>query len=269
MAAAGREDPDRLMFGMQVKRIREQRGWSREELGDQMGFSPSTVSNIENGYRSATPDQAKALDAAFGLPAFFELEEARFHRLPFSAGLVPFVPAEAKANVLKIYEPLVVPGLLQTDEYMRAILSRHADATPELVNERAAGRLDRQLVLKREHPPRMWVLIDKGVLHREIGSKKVMVAQLSRLLEAAESPDVVLQVMTDTAHCGLSGAFAIAELPAGKRIGYLENAIDGAATEDPGVIAELEWIFGVLMAESLRSRDSIALLEEALKQWME
>lgn len=264
----GRDDPDRMLFAEQLRAMREQRGLSRDDLAAGIGHTGSTVANIETGYRAPTSDQAKALDHAFALPGVFERLESRLHGLPFSAGFRPFAPYEAEASVIRVYETTIVPGLLQTEDYARAILESHPDVTAERVQERLDGRMDRQKILTRDAPPppRLWVLLDDAVLRREIGSRKVMEGQLRHLLDVASRPGVTVQVITETTHCGLSGAFNIAETPA-RRIAYLETIADGMTTEDADVVADLELRFDVLRTDSLRGRESMALLEKVLEEW--
>lgn len=140
--------------------------------------------------------------------------------------------------------------------------------TPERVQERLEGRLDRQTILARETPPppRLWILLDGAVLRREIGSRKIMEGQLRHLLDMSARPGVTVQVITETTHCGLSGAFNIAETPA-RRVAYIETIADGMTTEDPAVVVDLELRFDVLRTEALRGRESLALLERVLEEW--
>ena len=128
--------------------------------------------------------------------------------------------------------------------------------------------MDRQQVLTREtpSPPRLWVLLDEAVLHREIGSRKVMGDQLRHLADLAQRPGVTVQILTDTTHCGLHGAFSIAETSA-LRVVYIESIADGTTTEDPSVVSELELRFDVLRTEALRGKESLTLLERVLEEW--
>ncbi len=128
--------------------------------------------------------------------------------------------------------------------------------------------MDRQPILAREAPPppRLWILLDGAVLRREIGSRKIMEGQLRHLLDMSARPGVTVQVITETTHCGLSGAFNIAETPA-RRVAYLETIADGMTTEDPAVVVDLELRFDVLRTEALRGRESLALLERVLEEW--
>jgi transcriptional regulator with XRE-family HTH domain len=256
------------MFGEQLRAMREKRGWSRDELGEMIGHTGSTIANIETAYRAPTLEQARSFDRAFDLPQVFERMEERLHGLPFSAGFRPFAPYEAEALVLRTYENTIVPGLLQTEDYARAILETHPDVTPDEVQERLDGRMARQRILTREspRPPRIWALLDAAVLRREIGSRKLMEGQLRHLLDLAQRPGITIQVLTVTTHCGLHGAFTIAETPS-RRVSYIETIVDGMTSEDQGATVDLELRSDVLRTESLRGGESIALLEKVLEEW--
>jgi transcriptional regulator with XRE-family HTH domain len=145
-----------MLFAKTLRKHREKRGLSREELAAEVHHSASTIANVETGYRAPTVEQARDFDEFFDTPGTFVDLEGRLHGLPFSAGFRPFKDVEAECVVLKLYEPLLVPGLLQTEDYMRAVFETHPGVTPELVDERTAGRLARQGVLARESPPRVW-----------------------------------------------------------------------------------------------------------------
>jgi len=115
--------------------------------------------------------------------------------------------------VLRWYEPLVVPGLLQTEEYARAIPSARPDGNLDDLEEQVAARLARQAILDRTGAPQLWCILDEGVLHRAIGGSKVMRSQLYRLAEVAEHPKTTIQVIRSAgAHAGLLGGFIIADL---------------------------------------------------------
>jgi Domain of unknown function (DUF5753) len=162
---------------------------------------------------------------------------------------------------------LLVPGVVQTENYMREVFNVHPDVTPPLVNERTTGRLNRQKTLGQEGAPRLWVILDKSVLEREIGSRKVMEEQLRHLIDLAQRPGVTIQVITDTTHCGLSGAFYLAETKSGHRVAYLETAADGTTTEESEVVLDLELRFSTLMTVALRARESLTFLERMLDEW--
>jgi hypothetical protein len=170
---------------------------------------------------------------------------------------------------LRIFENTIVPGLCQTEDYARAILESHPDVTPERAQERLEGRMDRQRILTRDMPPppRLWVLLDEAVLRREIGSRKAMEGQLRHLADMAQRPGITIQVLTETTHCGLHGAFSLAETPT-RRVVYLESIADGTTTEDPSVVVDLELRFDVLRTDALRGKESLTLVERVAEEWM-
>lgn len=260
-----RDDPDRKLFGNLIRKLREQRGLSRDQLGAEIGHTGSTIGNIESGYRAPTPEQAKSLDRAFGLPAVLEELENRLHGMPFSAGFRPFAPYEAEATVIHVFETTIIPGLLQTADYARAILATHPNVTPELVEERLNARLERQKILQRDQPPQLWVLLDEMVLHREIGGPKIMTDQLRHLAHSAGQPGITVQILATRTHSGVTGSFNIAETP-GRRVGYVENVLDGTTAEDAATVSELELRLGTLRTESLRGSESLALIERVLDE---
>ena len=250
--------------------MREHAGLSRDELGKQIGYTGSTIANIETMYRAATADQARRLDAAFGLPGIFERIEERLHGVPFSAGFRPFQPHEAEAAELRLFQHTLLPGLLQTEDYARAVLSKHPNATAEEISERVAGRLNRQVILDRAVPPPpvLWVLLDENVLRREIGSPKIMHEQLLHLVELSQRPNITIQVISRIgAHPGLHGAFAIAETQDHRTIVYLETAADGQTVEDPGTAADMALMFDTLRTEAYKGSETLALIERVAEEW--
>jgi transcriptional regulator with XRE-family HTH domain len=263
----GRDDPDRVLFAKTLRKHREKRGLSREELAAEVHHSASTIANVETGYRAPTAEQARDFDEFFDTPGTFADLEGRLHGLPFSVGFRPFRDVEAECVVLKLYEPLLVPGVQQTEDYMRALFETHPGVTPGLVDERTAGRLARQGVLARESPPRVWCILDQYVLKREIGSRKTMAGQIRHLIDVARRPNVTIQVITDTTHCGLSGAFYLAETKSGQRVAYLETSADGSTTEEPDTVLDQETRFATLMTVALRARESLEFLERMLDEW--
>lgn len=255
-----------MLLGNLLRKMREQVGMSREDLGTAIGHTGSTIANIETGYRAPTPDQARRLDRVFKQPGTFEDLENRLHGLPFSSGFRPFAPYEAEASVVRIFESTLVPGLLQTSEYARAILTTHPGATPDLVEERLQGRLERQRILDREHPPQVWILLDAAVLYREIGSRKIMASQLRHLVHMAERPNITVQIITVKTHSGLTGAFNLAEIP-GRHVGYMETIADGVTVEESDLVSTLELRFDTLRTEALRGTESLALMERVLEEY--
>jgi transcriptional regulator with XRE-family HTH domain len=268
--AVSRGDPDRALFADELRAMRKQRGWSRDELGEMINFSGSTVGNIEAGLRAPTRDQAVRLDEAFGTPGTFGRLEGRLRGVPFSSGFRPFQPYEAEAGVLRWFEHSLVPGLFQTEDYARAILGVNPGTSAEDVKERVAARMARQSVLFREDPapPYVWAVVDEHVLNRDIGDPAVMLSQVEHMADLARMPRITIQVIP-SGRPGSRGAFVIAETGRSPAIVYLENASQGQTVEDPDVVAEMTLMFDALRTEALTGGASLTLIEEATGRWKE
>jgi hypothetical protein len=173
---------------------------------------------------------------------------------------------EAESTALRWYEPLVVPGLLQTEDYARAIFTAHLNGDADDLDERVAARMARQAVLERAGSPQLWCVLDEGVLHRAIGGSKVMRSQLYRLADMADHPKVTIQIIPGAiAHAGLLGHFVIADLAGKPPMVYLETALEGQVTDSPSVMAHVALSFDRLRAEALpggTSRDLIRRVAE-------
>ncbi|MGH3186310.1 MAG: helix-turn-helix domain-containing protein [Streptosporangiaceae bacterium] len=198
MSPLRERDPSGLsLFADEMKAGREQRGWSQAELAERIPYSLSTISMVEALHRVPTRELALHLDTAFGTPGTFARLEARLRDLPFPASFRPFAAYEAEATALYAFQHSLVPGLLQTPDYARAVLATRPNTTDDELDNLVAARLARQGVLTRVDPPAplLWALIDEGVLHRPISSAEVMHDQLMYLVEVSRRPNVTVQVV--------------------------------------------------------------------------
>ncbi|MGC9667483.1 helix-turn-helix domain-containing protein [Planosporangium sp. 12N6] len=198
----------RIVLGAQLRRFREAAEISRAEAGYSIRGSESKISRLELGRVGLKERDVADLLAMYGIDeerraALLEMvkrsnEPGWWHRY---TDLMPdwfhdYVGLEEDASRILTYEVQFVPGLLQTEDYARAIVSH---GRPELagqdVERRVALRMQRQKVLARPGAPRVWAVIDESVLHRPIGGRNVMLAQLDHLLELTRQPQVTLQVV--------------------------------------------------------------------------
>jgi len=266
---ASYNENDREMFADELKAARAQKGWSVAEVADRIGFSPSTIKNIESGQRAPTPEQAELLDQAFGTPGTFARTERRMRGVPFSAGFRPFAPHEQGARTIKTAHHSVLPGLYQTSDYALAGLKVHPETEDDVAKERLAARLERQAILFRSDPPppRMISLLAEHVLHANIGGPAIMAAQLEHVLELARMPRITIQVIPDQVHSGLNGAFAIAEADQLPHTVFLETALGGQVIESPDAAEAMTVLFDALRAEALTSSASLEAIKEAAQQW--
>jgi transcriptional regulator with XRE-family HTH domain len=204
------DPPAALMaFAEELRAWREKAGMSRDELAARVSYSPSLIAMIETGRRSPSRKLAELLDEVFGTPGAFARHEKRLRDVPFPASFRPFTVYEAEATALRWYEHSLVPGLLQTGGYARAVLSTRPNSTEDEIEELVAARMARQEVLVREDPPSplLYVLLDEGVLHRPVAMPEVMRDQVTHLVGLSQRHGVTIQVVPYTAggHSGLLG----------------------------------------------------------------
>jgi len=265
-----RRDPDKsalTAFADELRAYRALAGLSRDELAEKLAYSPSLVAMIETARRTPSRDFAGRCDQALGTPGTFARLEERLRSVPFPVSFRPFAAHEAVAVSLRSFEHSLVPGLLQTPEYARAVLGTRPNTSQDEIEDLVAARLARQDVLAREDPPLLWVLIDEGVLYREVGPVEVMYGQLLHLAEMSRRPNITIQVVPYSAgaHSGLLGAFVIAEVDDTPPIAYLDTAAEGETIEEPSVVAQVLLTFDSLRSEALphgASRDMIMRVAE-------
>ncbi len=263
----------RQVFGGMLRYYREQAGVSRAELARQISKSVSLVQAIELGQRAPTPEVTGDLEAALSAGgALARLREEIGDGLgyqAFPAWFQDWAAKEAEAATVRWFEPLIVPGLLQTPDYARAIFRTRFKITSEEIEERVAARMRRQEILARDDPAALWVILDEWVLRRPVGGRHVMVEQVNRLIEAARLPHIVIEVIPADvgAHEGVTGAFALADFEDAPSVGYQEGAVRGQPVEERKDVASLDLTWDILRGEALPRAASLAALEEAAKSW--
>lgn len=261
-----------VFFASQLKRLREAKGWSQEALGKRIGYSGEMVSKVETGKNRPSPEFAAAADTAFpemgGLFADLMKEAEKSHSV-YPAWFQSWVDAEKRATVLRWWEPLLVPGLLQTVEYAEAVFDawRAVDGTAD-TETNVALRLARQDIFDRPAPPSFGVIIDESVLYRRVGSAKVMHNQLLHIAEMSERPRVSVQVLpVDVGeHVGLLGAFIIASFPDIPGMVYLETHDEGTISREPARVERMMVTFDTLRVDALGARASRDLIRKVAEE---
>jgi transcriptional regulator with XRE-family HTH domain len=272
VVSQGVGNPHRVL-GKMVRFYREQAGLSRAEVAGRICKSVPLVQAIELGERSATDQVASDLDAALSAGgALAKLREEMRNGLGyqvFPAWFQEWAQKEAEAATLRYFQPLVVPGLLQTAGYARAIFRTELVTTDEEIDEQVGARMKRQEALTRSSPPMVWVIVDEGAVRRQIGGQPVMSEQLDRIVKAARQPNVVVQVIPASlgAHRGLESGFAIADFADGPSLGFREGAGGGHMVEDSAGLRVLDRIWDTLRGDTLPRAASLSLLEEAAASW--
>jgi transcriptional regulator with XRE-family HTH domain len=273
------------VLGRQLRGLRERAGISREQAADLLHVAPATIRRMETAEVALKIPYVQMLLPAYGLPdedvgAFLRLTgEAnepgwwqRYHDvLPEWFG--GYVSLEESAQTIRSYEPHFVPGLLQTEDYAREVLTAGSVGrnAPDSVDGHVALRLERQAMLRKPGAPVFWVVMDETVLLRPVGSPAVMRAQFDRLLDASELPNVTLQIaeLSSGHHPGTYSPFvllrfAVPEVPDMVYVEYLTGAI---YLDQPEEVQEHKETMDrmVVHAESAkRSRDILARLRRGV-----
>ena len=266
----------RRRLGAELRRLREAAGLTIDRVAEELECSPSKVSRIETGQVSATPRDVRDMLGLYGvedarLEAMVQVaREARqrgwwqkFVDVP--DGVPAYVGLETAATSIDVYMALLVPALLQTPDYARAVIAAvRPDLPRSEIDRRVELRLRRQDLLGQERPPRMRVLLDDTVLRRPVGGPAVMAAQRRRLLADADRPAVTLQVLEVAAgaHAGMDGPFTIFGFPAPaeRDVVALDSAADALYLENPEDLRRYRRVFDLLLPAALTPEASAALI---------
>ena len=256
-----------VLFAEELKLARARSGLSQSQLAERIGYSASLVAKIETCRGAPTKDFATRSDETLGTGGLLARVQRHVGTAPFPSWFRPFVEYEATAKSLRLFEHVLIPGLLQTEDYARAVLSTRPNTTDEETDQLVRARLARQGILARSDPPLLWVVLDEGVLNRQIGDKAVMSAQLHHLAQMSQRPNITVEVVPYSAggHMGLLGAFVIAEFEDETAIVYLETAAGGQIAEQPSMISEVKLTYDALRSESLPRRVSLELIMKAVE----
>ncbi|MGY5130694.1 helix-turn-helix domain-containing protein [Streptomyces nigrescens] len=257
----------RHYFGSEQRRHRERAKLSLVQLADIVNFSKSTLARVEPAELMPPPELPAALDAAFGTEQYFhglyELAKREAHPDQYRR----FMDFEARAEVIEVYEPQAVPGLLQTRGYAQAFVSCLDGLSEEQVEQRVNARMSRQDRLRSDSPPYRWAIIDEAVLRRQMGSGECTNKQLARLLEQVDTPDSKVQVMPFSAglHPLMGGALNLLTLPDGSTVAYEEGNKTAHLYEDLEAVKKWRREYEVLRANSLSLAESAELIRKVME----
>ncbi|MEV3931873.1 MULTISPECIES: helix-turn-helix transcriptional regulator [unclassified Streptomyces] len=257
----------RRRLGQELRRLREIKGMTAEEVAERLLVSQSKISRLENGRRSISQRDVRDLCGVY------EVEDHRvvdslmqmakdsrqqgwwhaFGDIPYSV----YIGLETDAESLRVYEPQIVPGLLQTRSYAEALINGALpEAPPSDIEKRVNVRARRQdRVNAPEHPLRLWAVIDESALRRLVGGKQVMIEQLEHLVEQSQLPHVTVQVLPFDmgAHPGINGQYAILEFPdaADSSVVYIEGVTSDLYLEKANDVQRYSVMYEHLRAQAL------------------
>jgi hypothetical protein len=276
----------RIMLGGQLRRMREAAKISRADAGWQIRASESKVSRMELGRVGFKERDVSDLLELYGLTD--EIERVRLMELARAANnpgwwsrygdVMPnwfanYVGLEVAAKLIRTYEVLFVPGLLQTEAYARAVVQLGKSYLPPAeIEQRVALRVTRQQILTRANPARLWVVIDESVLRRPIGGRDAMCEQIEQLLKVSQQPNVTLQVMpfSSVGYPGAGGAFTIMRFPEGDLpdVVYIEHAASALFLDKLEDLDEYAAIMEALTIAAAPVSDTPRILQDALAEML-
>ena len=272
----------RMLVGAKLRRLRTDLGLSREEAAEAIRASEWKIHRLENGqvgfkerdladlldlYQVSDPEEVSELLAMAreaNTPGWWQ----RYTDV-LPQWFRAYVDLESAATLIRTYEGQLVPGLLQTDDYMRAVIhGAHLDESAEEVGRRVRLRMARQTLLTREHPPRLWAVVDEAALRRPVGGREVMRGQLERLIEAAKLPNVTLQVLgfDAGAHPGMVGSFTVLRFPDQELpdVVYLEHLTSASYLSKPEEVDRYLHVMESICVRAAPPDQTVELLDQIL-----
>lgn len=265
----------------ELKRLRDGAGLNVDEAGRRAGLSGPTLSRIESGKRGMTVDEVEKLLDTYQVPVpqqreYLEMAERAAERgwwQAYGSALTDAtqtqIALEEDATTITNFEPVVVPGLLQTAAYARAVISTGWVQAAREIEAKVAARMARQAILTKPDPPRLVAILDEAVLHREVGDRAVMARQLRHLVDTAGAqPNVTILVIPFTAgaHAAVEGSFAIMEFGVEPGAVLLEGKTADLFLEEDDEIAAYQDTASRLRQSALGVDDSVALIEQVLRE---
>ncbi len=257
-------------WGAELRRLRVAAGMTQRELGRRTSYSASYIGHVETARRPPSREFAIVCDKVFGtdtLTPLWDLIEEDAHPTWFR----PYMELERQARTIRFWAPLLIPGLVQTPDYARALIrTSNPRWTADQVEEAVASRMRRKDVLFREDPPELLVILDEATLLRPIGGPHVMRAQLEYLLDLVETRErtsIQLVPLTMHMHAGLTGPIVVTSFRGQPDVVYLESAWRGEVITDPDGVEELTSRFDAIRVLAVPQPTSLAMIRKACEQW--
>jgi transcriptional regulator with XRE-family HTH domain len=248
------------IWGRELRHYRQAAGLTQEELAAEIHFSTPLISGVETGRLPATPEFAEACDQALktGGALVRLLDWRKEERFP--SWFRAWVPEEERATLLRTFQLSVVYGLLQTDDYARALLDDDESAV--------AARLERQRILTRTDPPppTLHCVLDESVLYRDIGGPKVMRDQLMHMVEIVVADQVTVQIVRARKHKGISGSFVLATLNDKTEVAYVETITGGQVMGGADDLATVTLAWESIRSRALPDDMSIELIKRTVEE---
>ncbi|MFJ4503977.1 Scr1 family TA system antitoxin-like transcriptional regulator [Streptomyces sp. NPDC088864] len=256
------------LVGALVARFRIAAELTQRQLAEQTCTQPETIASIEQGRRALQLPLARRMDTLLDTKGALA---TAVENLP-EVDLIPawaeeYMDLEREALALSWYDNQVVPGLLQTEAYARAVFRNRVPVfSEEMIRDQTAGRLERQEILRREQPPTISFVIWEPVVRLQLIDDEEHTEQLRHLRRCASLPGICLQVLPldRRTHAGLDGPFTLLETPDYQRIAYSETQRGSLLVSDPDEVSILAQKYAMLRAQALNPEETVGLLDRLL-----
>ncbi|MFV0136266.1 helix-turn-helix domain-containing protein [Streptomyces sp. HMX87] len=252
-------------YGFELRRHREAAGLTQRQLGDIVNYTGSLVGQIETARKLPTREFSERVDAALGTGGLLSRLVDLVMRSQLPAWFQQVAELEARATEICTFQTHMIHGLLQTDAYVRSVLSA-LDETD--LDDRTAVRLSRQRIFEKGEPPVFWMVISEAALHQEIGDREIMRGQLTHLLSFEGNPRTNVQVLPFSAgaHAGLTGSFNLYRFTGDPTIVYTEGYGTGHPTANPDTVKDCSLRYDHLRAAALSLKDSAELIRRMMEE---
>jgi transcriptional regulator with XRE-family HTH domain len=253
--------------GRQIKMWRERAGLKQSELGQAIGYGEEQVSSVERGRRVPKPEFLDGADEVLGAGGMLVAFKEDVERARYPKKVRDLTKLEANAVVMEAYCTHNIQGLLQTEDHTRAMYRmRRPLLDEETIERNVAGRMARHAVFGRWPAPLMSFVQEEVTLRRPLGGRAVWRTQLEHILEIGELRNVEIQVMpTDREeHGGLSGEIRLLDPKNGPKVGHVEAQSFSRFITDRDQVRQLEAQYGIIRAQALTPRESLAFIEKIL-----
>lgn len=260
----------RERYGEELRSRREAAGLTQEELSQRAIMSRTHIAHIEAGRRRPSPDDAARLDQVLETGGVFERFLPTLDGRQVAEHFAEALEFEGRATVIREYAPKLVPGILQTEAYARAVLgSGHPPKSEEVRDRLLATRLERARILDNFDSPVVWTMLDEAVLRRPIGGPAVMCEQLRHILELGESRRIRVHVLPFSvgAHAMLEGFVSLMWFDGLPPIAYVEGLKTGRVWELPSVVRQCQEAYDHALGDALSHGKTLALIRSVAEDY--
>ncbi len=254
-------------FGKQLKLLRERAELTQAELGSRIGYGADQVASVERGRRIPKPEMIEAADRVLDAGGLLSAMKEEVARARYPAFFRDAARLEAEAVELHVYDTHIVNGLLQTEEYARAVFRMRRPLLEEdTVDQRLVARMARQEIFNRRPAPTLSFVIEEPVLRRPLGGVSVLRGQLEHLLLVGQKRNVEIQVMPCDRedHAGMGGPFTLLSPKAGEQVAYIEGQGRSTTVTIRDEVRSIAARHGIIRAQALTPRESSAFIEKSL-----